>query len=216
MKRTRWALIIPSSLALLAFAQPSQAQQRNDSWDTATKITMAAAAGTELLMPRVFYSDPEVTVGWKARWHVSVLAPLMTLAVLGGVNEYALKDSFEGYRPGCDDDNRDAEGCESYGMVSTETYGSFAALGHGAAVFLFDTTKWSDGKFNAGSLVGHVAVPFVLSGVTAIGRSEGGFESGEQIIAGGAAGLATGFLMGMTYALMQQPSCGYGGSMICW
>ena len=29
-------------------------------------------------MPRVFYADPEVTVGWKARWHVSVLAPIVT------------------------------------------------------------------------------------------------------------------------------------------
>ena len=62
---------------------------------------MVASAGTQLLMPRVFYSDPEVTVGWKARWHVSVLAPVMTLTALAVLNEHALKDSFEGFRPGC-------------------------------------------------------------------------------------------------------------------
>ena len=32
-----------------------------------------SSTGLVMIMPRVFYSDPEVTAGWKARWHVSVL-----------------------------------------------------------------------------------------------------------------------------------------------
>jgi hypothetical protein len=69
-------LLVPSR----AHAQTvSPTPNRDQTWETVTSITMVAGAATELLMPRLFYSDPEVTVGWKARWHVSVLAPAMTL-----------------------------------------------------------------------------------------------------------------------------------------
>ncbi len=80
--------------------------ERSEGWKDATNILTISAVGVQLLMPRVFYSDPEVTVGWKARWHLSVLAPTMTLVTIGLLNEQFLKDEFEGFRPGCDDKNR--------------------------------------------------------------------------------------------------------------
>jgi hypothetical protein len=177
---------------------------------------MGAALATQLLMPRVFYSDPEVTVGWKLRFHVSTLAPLMTLTGLTLLNEVAIKDLMKGSRPGCDDTNNGLPNCTSYGMVSSHSFATFAALGHGAAVFFTDTTKWSGGRINGWGLVGNVVLPFMLAGVTAVGRSAGNFESFGQIAAGGLSGLAIGFLSGVTYATMQRPECGYSGSLICW
>jgi hypothetical protein len=196
---------------------PTPEPSRDKTWQTVSSITMAAAGATELLMPRIFYADPEVTVGWKARWHVSVLAPVMTLTVLTLFNELVLKDTFKGVRPGCDDSNATTGQCAtSFGMPSTHAFGAFSALGHGAGVFLFDTTKWSGGRLNGGSLAGHVVVPFALALVTAIGRGAGDWEDGGQIIAGGGMGLVFGFLSGMTYSLMQRPECGYTGGLICW
>ena len=61
-----------------------------------------------------------------------------------------------------------------------------------------------------------LAFPLILGGVTMVGRSAGNYESGGQIAAGGVLGLATGFLLGTTYALMARPECGYSGSLICW
>lgn len=213
----RLALLIP---ALLSFAPQNASAQsrpdRDDNWAKVSTVSLVIGAGTELLMPRVFYADPEVTVGWKARWHVSVFAPSMTLLALAALNEYGLKDSFAGFRPGCNDDNKGIPECKTYGMMSTHAYGAFSALGQGAAVFLFDTTKWSHGKVNAGSIVGHVAVPLLSAGLTAIARGQSNYETTGQILAGGGAGLVTGFLMGTAYALMQRPECGYSGSLICW
>jgi hypothetical protein len=179
-------------------------------------VTVGAAAAIELLMPRVFFSDPEATVGWKARWHVSQLAPVATLTVLAFANEYALKQALKDPRPGCDDTNQGGPGCESYGMLSTHAFGAGAALGHGAAVWLFDMTKWSDGRFNAGSFVGNLALPAILGTVTVVGRGAGNWETGGQIAAGGLTGLALGFLTGTMYSLMARPECGYTGNLICW
>jgi len=218
MMRKR-AVVVVGALGLffgVAFARPAAAQERDEGWQTATTITMLGAAGTQLLMPRIFYSDPEVTVGWKARWHVSVLAPVMTLTALAVLNEHALKDGFEGHRPGCNEMTQGGPGCETYGMLSTHSFGAFAGLGHGTAVFLVDTLKWSNGRVNVGSLVGNVALPLVLSTVTAIGRSAGDWEDSGQIIAGGGAGLISGFAMGFLYASMQRPECGYTGALVCW
>lgn len=213
-------LVLAAVLAGLAFASPAYAQTppptRDQTWGAVTTATMASAGAIELLMPRVFYADPEVTVGWKARWHVSQLAPVMTLVVLTLGNELLLKPDIKGQRPGCDDTNAGAPHCDTYGEPSTHAFGAFAALGHGAAVWLFDTTKWSGGRVNAGSLAAHVAVPLVLAGVTAAGRGAGNWEDGGQIALGAVMGLGTGFLMGMTYALMARPECGYTGSLICW
>lgn len=200
-----------------ASAQPvSPVPERDVTWQTVTGVTLALGAATQVFMPRVFYADPEVTVGWKGRFHVSVLAPVMTLTALAAFNEGTLKDAFKGRRPGCDASNDGLSHCDSYGMMSTHAFGAFAALGHGGAVFLFDTTKWSDGRFNGWGFVGNVATPFVLGLVTAIGRGAGNWEDGGQILLGGITGLGFGFLSGMAYSLMQRPECGYTGSLICW
>src|SRR6185369_14258098 len=105
-------LTLVASATLLAAPSAAHAQDaeaplpdrhRSQGWKDATNILTLSSLGVQLLMPRVFYSDPEVTVGWKARWHASVLAPSMTLIAVGLVNEQFLKDSFKGHRPGCDD-----------------------------------------------------------------------------------------------------------------
>jgi hypothetical protein len=207
--------------ALLLFATSADAQvsptpDRDKTWQTVTGITMVAGAGTQLFMPRVFYSDPEVTVGWKGRWHVSVLAPVMTLTVLTSLNEFALKDAFKGNRPGCDDTNAGLAHCDSYGMLSTHSFAAGAAFGHGLGLWIFDTTKWSGGRVNGWALGGDVVAPFVLGFITGLGRGLGNWENAGQIIAGGLTGIGFGFLSGMTYSLMARPECGYTGSLICW
>ena len=89
------------------------------------------------------------------------------------------------------------------------------SLGH-SAVFVFDTFKWSGGRFNGGAFAGHLAGPLVLAGITGVGRSVGDYESFGQVLVGGTIGLGVGFLSGLTYSLMQRPECGYTGSLICW
>lgn len=220
----KWMLAIAAVAGASLSSLPAHAQEppipapptRSESWDTATTLLALSASGLQLLMPRVFYSDPEVTVGWKARWHLSVLAPAMTLATLSLINEQTLKESLKGYRPGCQEENQGAPGCTSFGMFSTHSFVAFSALGQGAGIFLIDTTKWSGGRFNGGAFAGHVAVPLVLAVLTAIGRSAGEWESSGQVWASGAVGVATGFALGTTYALLQRPECGYSGSLLCW
>lgn len=190
--------------------------ERSEGWNQATTIMALSAMGLELVMPRVFYSDPEVTVGWKARWHASVLAPSMTLATLGLLNEQVIKDWLEGHRPGCSEENQGLPGCTSYAMLSTQSFLAFSAFGQGLGVFIFDTTKWSGGRFNFGSFSGHVAVPAVLSVLTAVGRGAGDWEQPAQVWGSAGIGLLAGFGMGTLYALAQRPECGYSGSLVCW
>jgi len=215
--RSAWGIAF---LVVILYDAPAQAAtpppDRDSTWATVTTISMVAGAGTQLLMPRVFYSDPEVTVGWKARWHVSVLAPVMTLTALTALNEFALKPAFQGQRPGCDDTNQGLTHCTDYGMMSTHTFAAFSALGNGTGIFIVDTLKWSGGRVSVAELAGDVIAPVLFGTVTAIGRGAGNWESGGQIVVGGLAGLGTGFLTGMTYALMQRPECGYTGGVICW
>jgi hypothetical protein len=215
-KRARAAASLAGLLTLMATqsALAQEGPERDEDWATVTTVTAVSAAGIQLLMPRIFYSDPEVTVGWKARWHVSVLAPVMTQFGLTMLNEYGLKESFEGPRPGCEGIGE--PGCATYGMMSTHSYAAGAALGHGVGVFLFDTLTWSGGRFHGGAFAANVGAPLVLGAVTMVGRGAGNWETTEQILAGGGAGLALGFLTGMTYSLMQRPACGYSGAMICW
>lgn len=189
---------------------------RSDAWAKASNITALSAMGLVVLMPRVFYSDPEVTVGWKARFHLSILAPSMSLAAVSLLNEQALKDTFKGHRPGCDDENFGTAGCTSYGMFSSPTFLAFSALGQGTGIFLTDTLKWSNGRFNFGPLMGDVLAPAVLSVITAVGRTSGNWESGGQVWGTAGVGLATGLGLGLLYATMQRPECGYTGSLICW
>lgn len=190
--------------------------ERSAAWDDATKILALSAAGVQLIMPRIFYADPEVTSGWKARWHFSVLAPSMTLLTLSLFNEQVLKDEFKGHRPGCDDMNMGVPGCEGYGMMSTHSFMAASAFGQGLGIFLVDTTKWSDGRLNAGSLAANVVVPGVLTVITTIGRTAGNWEDGGQAWGSAAIGAALGLGLGTLYATLQRPECGYGGDIICW
>lgn len=213
-------LVVTAALSATAsfFSLPAAAQvpERSQTWDDVTLATTLVAGGTQLLMPRVFYSSPEATVGWKARWHVSVLAPVMTLTTLALLNEYEFKDAFEGHRPGCNESIQGGPGCESYGMPSTHSFGSAAALGHGTAVFLVDTIKYSGGRFHFGAFAGNVILPLALTGVTIAGRRAGDWENWGQIAVGAGAGLVSGAAMGLLYSVLQPPECGYSGSLICW
>ena len=211
-------LALAASLTLLAAPEPAHAQdtQRSEGWKSATNILTLSSLGVQLLMPRVFYSDPEVTVGWKARWHVSVLAPSMTLLTIGLLNEQFLKDSFEGYRPGCNEMNQGGPGCTDFGMLSTHSYLVGSALGHGLGVFLVDTVKWSNGRLNGGALAMNVGVPAVLAVITTVGRSAGNWETGGQAWGSAGIGAVVGLGLGTLYALAQRPECGYGGDLICW
>ncbi len=192
------------ALTLLAAPAARAQEARSQGWKDATNILTLSSLGVELLMPRVFYSDPEVTVGWKARWHASVLAPSMTLIATGLVNEQFLKDAFKGHRPGCSD------------MLSTHSYLVGSALGQGLGVFLVDTIKWSGGRLNGGSLAMNVGVPAVLGVITTVGRSAGNWETGGEAWGSAGIGLALGLGLGALYAAAQRPECGYGGDLICW
>lgn len=213
--------LLPPIAALCAVLSASREARADDTnrdttWGTVTTVTAVAALGTQLFMPRVFYSAPETTVGWKARWHASVLAPTMLLTTLTFVNEYGLKDVLQSPRPGCDDSNQGTGHCQDYGSLSSHAFLATSAFGHGLAVFLVDTYKWSDGRFNAGSFTGNVALPIVLAGVTDIGRSAGNWESGGQVAVSSLVGLAFGALTGLTYAALSRPECGYTGALLCW
>jgi hypothetical protein len=218
----RWRVRLGLASAALAcgLAWPStgsaQEVERDETWGTVSSITTVGAVASQVLIPRIFYSAPAVTVGWRARWHVSALAPVGAHLGLVMLNEDVLKPAIADPRPGCDDTTAALPECRSFGMVSSHAFSSFAALGNGVGVFLFDTIEWSDGNFSGGAFAGHVVFPLVMAGASAAGRGIGNFESSEQIIAGASSGLVIGFLTGMTYSLMQTPECGYSGSLICW
>lgn len=198
---------------------------RGDGWNRATNIMALSSAALQVLMPRVFYSDPEVTVGWKARWHVSVLAPSMTLFALSMANEAYLKDEFKSLRAECEtDDPKEADekgipfdsSCTEYGLFSTQSMLAFSSLGQGLGVFLVDTIKWSGGKFNVGGFVGNVGIPLVLAVLTAVGRTAGNWETGGQVWTSAGVGVAAGLGLGVLYATAQRPECGYSGGLLCW
>ncbi len=213
------ALLLSTGRAQAQGMMPTPAPERDAGWNTATKVMALSSAGLVMIMPRIFYSDPEVTAGWKARWHLSVLAPSMTLAAVTLLNEVALKDSFKAYRPGCDETNSVPGGpCYSdpYGMFSSYSFLAFSALGQGTGIFLSDTLKWSNGHVNGGALAGHVVAPLILSVLTAVGRTSGNWESGGQVWGSAGLGFGAGLGMGVMYALLQRPECGYSGGMICW
>jgi hypothetical protein len=192
--------------------------ERGDGWNRATNIMALSSMALQVLMPRVFYSDPEVTVGWKARWHVSVLAPSMTLLALSLANQAYLKDEFESLRPECEDVFTDAENgsCLEYGMFSTQSLLAFSAFGQGTGLFLVDTIKWSGGRFNFGGFMGNVGIPLVLAVLTAVGRTTGNWESAGQVWSSAGLGAGLGLGMGALYGVAQRPECGYSGGLICW
>ncbi|HXN31495.1 MAG TPA: hypothetical protein VN894_06510 [Polyangiaceae bacterium] len=193
---------------------PAPPPDRSDGWNTATNILAVSSMAVELLLPRTFFSDPDVTAGWKGRWHVSALAPVMTLAAIGLLNETTLKDAFGGLRPGCTDSTQ--PGCGSFGFMSTQSYLAGSSLGEGVAVFLVDTLRWSCGQVHVGALIGEVGVPLVIAPITAFGRTDGNWETGGQAWGSLAIGLGVGLALGFLYASLQRPECGYTGNLICW
>jgi hypothetical protein len=201
--------------------------QRDSGWGTVSNVTMLVNVGLVTLMPRVYYNDPEATVGWKARWHISMLAPALAMTGLTLLVDGPIRGAIQDPRPGCTQDQTAAalpgQGCQSYGMPSTQSFAAFGATGAGTTIFIVDTLKYSNGKFNVGSFFGNVGVPLVLSVFTAVARSAapGGLplypaESVPQIAVGAATGFVTGALLGLGYSFMQRPNCGYGGNIVCW
>lgn len=206
---------------------------RDAGWGVVSDVTLTISVLSPLLMPRVYYSDPTSTVGWKGRWHVSVLAPAMTMFGATILVDQVIKKEAKGARPGCSAANTDvgfpASGCETFGGPSTHMFAQYGALGTGTAIFLVDTIKYSDGRFNPWGFIGNVGIPLTAAVFGTIGRAleTGGidqtnnlqlraYEDPGQVAAGAISGLLTGAAVGLTYALLQRPSCGYGDSIFCW
>jgi hypothetical protein len=217
--------VVLSTLLISRDASAQTLVPRDQGLGTVSDVTMAVGVGLVSLMPRVYYNDPESTVGWKGRWHFSVLAPAMTLTAFTFIVDGSIKNAIKDPRPGCTLDTTSAlfpgSGCESFGMPSTESFGAWGASGAGLSVFLVDTFKYSNGKFNPWGFVGNVALPVTLSLVTSIlrGVAPGGeqaYENGGQIAVGSLTGFATGALVGLGYSLLQRPNCGYGNQVFCW
>jgi hypothetical protein len=219
------ALLIPREAA--AQVPPVAAiAPRDSTMTTMSNVTMAIGVGVVTLMPRIYYNDPEATVGWKARWHVSVLAPALSLTALTLLVDRPIRNLIASPRPGCtaDETSQALPGseCETYGMPSTQSFAAWGATGAGTAIFLVDTLKYSQAKFHAGAFVGNVAVPLVLSVLTSVGRGvatqQNTFpaETPMQVVVGSLSGFVTGALLGVGYTFLQRPNCGYGNSVICW
>jgi len=240
--RMRIKEIVLASLGLVAgtwfYSTEASAQEvpaiapRDQTWGTVSDVSLAIGASTVFLMPRVYYSDPESTVGWKGRWHFSMLAPSMTMVAATFLVDGPLHRAFEKQRPGCTVDEtlvaNPGSGCESFGGPSTHAFASWGATGVGTGVFLVDTIKYSRGRFNVGSFIGNIGVPLIASVMTSVGRGVQSpatdsfgtatlpFESSQQIIAGTFAGFFSGLIVGGAYALLQRPSCGFGNAIFCW
>ena len=206
-----------------AAAQAPPTPTRDKNWDTISNITMVAGVLSVSLMPRVYYNDPEATVGWKGRWHFSALAPIMSMTALTLLVDGPIKGSIKKTRPGCtvDQTTFPLTECASFGMPSTQAYASYGALGGGLGIFLVDTFKYSDSRFSAPSFIGNVALPLTLSVLTTVGRvvepgSSRAYEDGPQLAAGAISGFVSGMIVGLGYALFQRPGCGYGNNIFCW
>jgi len=218
--------------ATLAFEQDAAAQlipqaaPRDQNWGTVSDVALTVGVLSPFLMPRVYYNDPTSTVGWKGRWHISVLAPAMTMFGAALLVDLPIKREAKGPRPGCTVDESanafPAAGCETFGGPSTHMFATWGSLGTGTAIFLVDTFKYSDGRFNAGAFIGNVFLPLTASVFGTMGRAiQSGpdvfaYEDGGQIAAGAISGLLTGAAIGAAYALLQRPSCPYGDSLFCW
>ena len=207
-----------------AHAQIPPFVARDTNWETVSDAMLGVGVASVALMPRVYYSSPDATVGWKARYHVSVLAPAMTLTGLTLLVDGPIRGAFQSPKQGCSVEDTLAalpdSGCESFGGPSTHAFASWGATGVGLGTFLVDTFKYSDGHFSAPSFVGNVGVPLTASILTSVSRSADGNgigpENTEQVIAGALPGLAVGALLGVGYALLQEPDCGYGNYLFCW
>ncbi|MEM9695948.1 MAG: hypothetical protein AAGA56_25620 [Myxococcota bacterium] len=199
--------------------------ERDQTWDTISTASMLIGAASVSLMPRIYYSSPDATVGWKARWHISALAPIMTFTSVTLLVDGPVKNAIQSNRPGCTTDftlaRLPGSECESFGGPSTHAFAAWGSFGYGTAVFLVDTLKYSDSEVSVGSLVGNVALPFSTAILSSVARAQAGsgaegHESAGQIVAGTLPGVAVGALLGLGYAWLQEPDCGYGGYIFCW
>lgn len=222
----RLRLVVVALLVLgctSAFPRAARAQAlpppaRSDAWQTVSTVSMVVGMTSQLLMPRIYYSDTEVTLGWKARWHASVMASTLFLVTMGFVSEYVVKPEITSYRPGCGPSNAGIPGCTTYGMPSSHNFVAFSALGHGTSVLLVDSLKWSEGRVNVAAVAGDVVLPLVAAGLTYAGRVSGdpSQEHGDQALVGAALGLGFGLIAGGVYSYFQRPECPYGSGVICW
>jgi hypothetical protein len=209
-----------------AFAQDTVPTivDRDPNWGIVSNVSLAIGASTVFLMPRVYFSDPESTVGWKGRWHFSHFAPMMTMAAATLLVDGPIKNALQLPRPGCEGVDPRVAGpgsnCETYGGPSTHAFAAWGAFGVGTGIFLVDTIKYSKGRFHAGSFIGNVVVPLAAGVMTSVSRSVNGsgvqFESDQQVLAGTFIGMGSGLLVGVAYSLLQRPSCGYGNAIFCW
>ena len=198
--------------------------ERDQNWDTVSTVSMLIGVGSVSLMPRIYYASPDATVGWKARWHVSALAPIMTMTGITLLVDGPIRGAIQSPKVGCTVEQTlarlDDSGCESFGGPSTHAFASWGAFGAGTTIFLVDTLYYSDAEFSVGSFIGNVALPLGAAIMTSVARSvDGGGVGAEdtgQVVAGALPGLGVGALLGLGYSLMQEPDCGYGGYIFCW
>lgn len=215
--------ITAAMLAPREAAAQTVGPSRDKNWNIVSNVTMVVGAATVTLMPRIYYNDPEATVGWKGRWHVSVLAPAMTMTALTLMVDLPIRNAIKSPRPGCTIDQTlfPKTSCETFGGPSTQAYASWGATGAGTGIFLVDTLKYSASRFSVPSFLLNVIFPLGLSVLTSVGRAvqPGDFVAYEgpgQVVAGSLTGFASGLIVGGAYALLQRPACPYGNSIICW
>ena len=77
-------------VVLLCLSEPASAQtampvpERSASWKSATNIMALSSAGLVMIMPRIFYSDPEVTAPYTVCFQSRPSARLPSLHPSGG------------------------------------------------------------------------------------------------------------------------------------
>jgi hypothetical protein len=196
------------------------APRRDPTWDLVSNVAMVASVAVVTLTPRIYYNDPEATLGWKGRWHISVLAPAMTMTALTLLVDGPLRGAIASPRPGCGLDQTQGS-CATFGGPSTQAYAAWGATGAGTGIFLVDTLRHSNRSFSAPSLLLNVIVPLSLSVVTSVGRAATSgtsvaLEDPGQIAAGALTGFVSGLIFGGAYAFLQRPACPYGNAIVCW
>ena len=196
---------------------PTPPPSRSDGWNQATNILAFTSVATQVLMPRVFFSDPEVTAGWKARWHVSVLAPAMTLTALAFFNEVQLKNSIGGAQPGCGT-ARTREGRAARPTASCPRSPSSPARLSDRASASFWSTPSSGATAKSTRAPSSAKSGYRSSwrpsppsvGRRATGKTAGNLGEAQP------SGSLQGWGLGLLYASLQRPECGYTGNLICW
>lgn len=232
---------------LLAAPRPAAAQipvppiveRDTQGWGLVSDISVLVGVTSVALTPRAYHDEREAPHGWRSRWHISGLAPAMSMAGLTLLLELPIKRGLTSTRPGCsvEDTIVSAPGsnCETFGGPSTHAFATWGAMGVGTGVFLVDTLKYSGGRVNAGALAGDIFVPLIAAMATSIGRGidlnqadvrdlngdriavdPQPFESSGQIAAGAVHGLLGGLTLGVAYAILRPPSCSSSGAMLCW